>query len=113
MPPPARVFRAAWGKFVTALRVSAENLVGSPMERQLAGIIADHLRMTTGRSTSESEKKSWRRSLPVLARDLVEAGPGQGGRVVGEPPPPPHHRGGVGVARVGAAAGGGGGRVWG
>jgi hypothetical protein len=62
---------------VTALRVSAENLVGSPMERQLAGIIADHLRMTTGRSTSESEKKSWRRSLPVLARDLVEAGLGK------------------------------------
>jgi hypothetical protein len=62
---------------VTALRVSAENLVGSPMERQLATIIAEHLRMTTGRSTSASEKNSWKRSLPVLARDLVEAGLGK------------------------------------
>lgn len=47
------------------------------MERQLAGIIADHLRVTTGRSPSESERKAWRRSVPVLARDLVEAGLGQ------------------------------------
>jgi hypothetical protein len=46
------------------------------MERQLAGIIADHLRATTGRSPSESERKSWRRSLPVLAHDLMEAGLG-------------------------------------
>jgi hypothetical protein len=46
------------------------------MERQLAGIIADHLRVTTGRSPSESERKSWRRSLPVLVRDLIEAGLG-------------------------------------
>ena len=46
------------------------------MERQLAAIIADHLRATTGRSPSESERKSWRRSLPVLVRDLIEAGLG-------------------------------------
>ena len=46
------------------------------MERQLAEIIADHLRATTGRSPSESEQKSWRRSLPVLVRDLIEAGLG-------------------------------------
>ncbi|HEX6519803.1 MAG TPA: DUF2075 domain-containing protein [Streptosporangiaceae bacterium] len=61
---------------MTAFRVSAASLVVSPMERQLAGIIADHLRMTTGRSPSESERKSWRRSLPILAHDLVEAGLG-------------------------------------
>ena len=47
------------------------------MERQIAGIIADHLRATTGRSPSESERKSWRRSLPILAHDLVEAGLGE------------------------------------
>lgn len=64
------------GENVTAFRVTAASLVDSPMERQLAGIIADHLRVTTGRSPSESERKSWRRSLPVLARDLVEAGLG-------------------------------------
>jgi hypothetical protein len=62
---------------VTGFRVSAASLVGSAMERQLAGIIADHVRATTGRSPSESERKSWRRSLPVLAHDLVEAGLGQ------------------------------------
>src|ERR1700735_2090137 len=61
---------------MTAFRVSAAGLAGSPMELQLAGIIADHLRATTGRSPSESERKSWRRSLPVLVRDLVEAGLG-------------------------------------
>jgi hypothetical protein len=64
------------GDNVTAFRVSAAGLAGSPMERQLAGIIADHLRATTGRSPSESERKSWRRSLPVLVRDLIEAGLG-------------------------------------
>jgi uncharacterized protein len=62
---------------VTGFRVSAASLVGSAMERQLAGIIADHLRATTGRSPSESERKAWRRSVPVLAHDLVEAGLGQ------------------------------------
>lgn len=46
------------------------------MERQLAGILADHLRFTTGRSPSEAERKSWRRSIPVLAHDLVDAGLG-------------------------------------
>ncbi|WP_243773722.1 DUF2075 domain-containing protein [Actinomadura barringtoniae] len=47
------------------------------MERQLVGILNDHLRATTGRSAPEGEKKSWRRSLPVLARDLVDAGLGK------------------------------------
>jgi len=51
--------------------------MGSAMERQIAGIIADHLRATTGRSPSESERKSWRRSLPILAHDLVEADLGE------------------------------------
>jgi hypothetical protein len=46
------------------------------MGRQLAGIIADHLRTTTGRWLSESERKSWERSLPVLVQDLIEAGLG-------------------------------------
>jgi hypothetical protein len=62
---------------VTGLRVCAAALVGSVMEGQIAGIIADHLRVTTGRSPSESERKSWQRSLPVLAHDLVQAGLGE------------------------------------
>src|SRR3569833_415897 len=47
------------------------------MERHLTTILAEHLRATTGRSTSGAEQKSWRRSLPILARDLVEAGLGK------------------------------------
>ncbi|MCO6008269.1 DUF2075 domain-containing protein [Actinoallomurus purpureus] len=47
------------------------------MERKLAGILADHVKATTGRYPSASEKKSWPRSIPVLARDLVEAGLGK------------------------------------
>jgi hypothetical protein len=46
------------------------------MEQKFAGIIADHVRATTGWSPSESERKSWQRSLPVLAQDLMEAGLG-------------------------------------
>ncbi|GAA4615137.1 DUF2075 domain-containing protein [Actinoallomurus liliacearum] len=62
---------------MTALRVPAEGLVNSKMERRLAEILAEQLKMTTGRYPSPSEKKSWPRSLPVLARDLVEAGLGK------------------------------------
>jgi len=61
---------------MTGFRVSAAGLVGSVMEREIAGIIADHLRATMGWSPSESERKSWQRSLPILAHDLVEAGLG-------------------------------------
>ena len=57
-----------------AFRTSAENLVGSPLERQIVGILNDHLAATTGHRAGASEQKSWRRSLPVLARDLVDAG---------------------------------------
>src|ERR1700761_8282413 len=74
--PTRTITSCCLGKSVTAFRVSAAGLVESAMERQFAGIIADHLRMTTGWSPSESERKSWRRSLPVLANDLVEAGLG-------------------------------------
>lgn len=62
---------------MTALRVSAESLVGSPMERRLASILSDHVKKTTGRRPSSSEKNSWPASIPVLARDLIEAGLGK------------------------------------
>ncbi|MEU5883484.1 DUF2075 domain-containing protein [Spirillospora sp. NPDC047279] len=41
------------------------------------GILNDHLRATVGRAAGGAEQKSWRRSIPVLARDLVEAGLGK------------------------------------
>src|SRR6202012_90335 len=46
------------------------------MERKFAEIVADHVRATTGWWPSASEQKSWQRSLPVLAQDLMEAGLG-------------------------------------
>ncbi len=64
------------GENVTAFRVSAAGLVSSPMERKFAEIVADHVRATTGWWPSESEQRSWQRSLPVLAQDLMEAGLG-------------------------------------
>ncbi|MEU6997241.1 DUF2075 domain-containing protein [Nonomuraea sp. NPDC046570] len=59
---------------MTALRLSVENLLASPNEAALAEVIAEHVRMTTGRGPSPSEIRSWGRSLPALARDLADAG---------------------------------------
>ncbi|MEW9534687.1 DNA/RNA helicase domain-containing protein [Microbispora sp. NPDC049125] len=65
---------------MAVFRHSAESLVKlvseSVPERLLSGIIADHLKATTGLTPSMGERKSWDRSLPILARDLVEAGLG-------------------------------------
>ncbi|MFD9946770.1 DNA/RNA helicase domain-containing protein [Nonomuraea sp. NPDC059023] len=46
----------------------------SPNEAAFAEVIAEHVRVTTGRRASPSEVRSWQRSLPVLARDLADAG---------------------------------------
>ncbi|MFD7367524.1 DNA/RNA helicase domain-containing protein [Nocardiopsis alba] len=46
------------------------------MEKDLGELLSEHLRFTTGRSASPSEVRSWDRSLPVLASDLVDAGLG-------------------------------------
>ncbi|MEU7833677.1 DUF2075 domain-containing protein [Nonomuraea sp. NPDC049129] len=59
---------------MTALRLSAENLLASPNEAAFAEVIAEHVRATTGQRSSPSEVRSWQRSLPVLARDLADAG---------------------------------------
>jgi Uncharacterized conserved protein (DUF2075) len=44
------------------------------MERRLSEMLAEHLRMSVGFNVSPAEHRSWDRSLPVLARDLVDAG---------------------------------------
>jgi len=62
------------GKSVTALRLSVDNLLTSPNEAAFTEVIAEHVRTTTGRRASPSEVRSWQRSLPVLARDLADAG---------------------------------------
>lgn len=59
---------------MTALRLSVESLLTSPNETVLAEAIAEHVRMSTGRGPSPSEVRAWERSLPALARDLVDAG---------------------------------------
>ncbi|WP_440065553.1 hypothetical protein [Streptosporangium sp. OZ121] len=49
---------------------------GSVPERRLSEVIAEHLRRTARVNPSDAERRSWDRSLPVLARDLVDAGLG-------------------------------------
>ncbi|MGW0588480.1 DNA/RNA helicase domain-containing protein [Streptosporangium sp. NPDC002607] len=66
---------------MTAFRHSAESLAklatdGSVPEKRLSETIAEHLRRTVRVNPSEAERRSWDRSLPILARDLVDAGLG-------------------------------------
>lgn len=76
-PHPHELFRAAWGlSYVTAFRHSAEGLAALALEGTLGIRIAEHVRHATGVRASHSELRSWERSLPVLARDLVDAGLG-------------------------------------
>ncbi|XVQ08554.1 DNA/RNA helicase domain-containing protein [Spirillospora sp. CA-255316] len=49
----------------------------SPAESRFAAVLAEQLKMRDGITVSASEQRSWERSLPVLAHDLVEAGLGQ------------------------------------
>lgn len=46
----------------------------SPMEQRFGDVLAEHMRMSAGISVSAAERRSWHRSLPVLAQDLVQAG---------------------------------------
>lgn len=69
------------GRSVTAFRHSAESLAklatgDSVPEKRLSEAIAEHLRRTVRVNPSQEERGSWDRSLPVLARDLVDAGLG-------------------------------------
>ena len=59
------------------MRTTAESLLASPLETTLIEAIAENVRASTGRRPSPSEVKSWQRSLPVLAHDLLDAGLGK------------------------------------
>ncbi|GAB2445479.1 DUF2075 domain-containing protein [Streptosporangium sandarakinum] len=66
---------------MTAFRHSAEGLAklaadGSVPERRLSEVIAECLRRTARINPSSAELRSWDRSLPVLAQDLLDAGLG-------------------------------------
>jgi uncharacterized protein len=49
----------------------------SPLERHLSELIAEYVRDTTSFRPSPAELRSWDRSLPVLANDLLDAGLGE------------------------------------
>ncbi|MFZ2177434.1 MAG: DUF2075 domain-containing protein [Rhodococcus sp. (in: high G+C Gram-positive bacteria)] len=61
---------------MTLLRTSADRIVGMAHPESLAEQLLEQMLFRTGHRASESEQKSWSRSLPVLARDLVDAGLG-------------------------------------
>ncbi|AYY14963.1 DUF2075 domain-containing protein [Actinobacteria bacterium YIM 96077] len=61
---------------MSAFRASAESLAALALESTLPVRIAEHVRYATGARASDAEMRSWERSLPVLARDLVDAGLG-------------------------------------
>ena len=61
-----------------AFRASAEAIIGwSGIEKKFAAALAEHVAYATGRRPAAAEVRSWDRSIPVLARDLVEAGLGR------------------------------------
>ncbi|WP_433178621.1 DNA/RNA helicase domain-containing protein [Actinoallomurus sp. CA-150999] len=61
---------------MTAFRSTAEALL-LLSERPVSEAIAEHLRTVNDLLASRSERRSWDRSLPTLAWDLVDAGLGQ------------------------------------
>lgn len=58
------------------LRTSAAGLDAMATSGSLASRLAQQFAMTVGYRVGESEQRSWERSLPVLARDLLDAGLG-------------------------------------
>lgn len=76
---PHESFVLPGGSSVAVIRHSAESLLrcASVPERMLSEVIAEQLRFTHGINPGKSERKSWDRGLPILARDLVEAGLGE------------------------------------
>ena len=60
--------------FVTLFRHSAAGFAALALEGTLATRIAEQMLHHTGRRPSPGERRSWERSLPVLAQDLAQAG---------------------------------------
>src|SRR5689334_19137472 len=58
---------------MTAFRASAAGLLALSADGTLADRIREHLRFG-GHGVAVPERRSWVRSLPVLAQDLVDAG---------------------------------------
>ncbi|MFI6433220.1 DNA/RNA helicase domain-containing protein [Rhodococcus oryzae] len=62
---------------MTLLRTSANHIAGIAHPDSLAERLLEQMLFSTGRRASTAEQKSWSRSLPILARDLIEAGLGE------------------------------------
>jgi hypothetical protein len=58
---------------VTVFRRTA-GMLASPMEQRFSDVLAEHMRLAAGVAVSAAERRSWDRSLPVLAHDLAQAG---------------------------------------
>lgn len=61
---------------MTLLRTSAKRIASIAHPDSLVEQLLEQMLFTTGRRASEAEQKSWGRSLPVFARDLVDLGLG-------------------------------------
>jgi len=73
-PHPHDLLRAVWGLIVTLLRHSAAGFAALTLEGMIGVRLAEQMRHHTGRSPAPTEIRSWERSLPVLAHDLIQAG---------------------------------------
>ncbi|GLZ77132.1 ATP-binding protein [Actinorhabdospora filicis] len=60
-----------------AHRSSAAVVLSSPVEALIEALLDGHLRLLKGPAPSPAEIRSWRSSLPTLARDLTDAGLGK------------------------------------
>ncbi len=60
------------GDLVVTLRYSADALLSTG--ESVAELIVENMLIEMGRRPAPSEVRSWRRSLPILARDLIDAG---------------------------------------
>ncbi len=62
------------GSSLSLLRHSAAGLAALALEGTLGVRLTEQMRASSGRRPSPSEIRSWDRSLPILANDLIQAG---------------------------------------
>ena len=74
MSPPARIFVLPGGKSMALLRLSPSSLLQPAETESVVERLLAQMLYRTGRRPSPGEANSWRASLPVLARDLLDAG---------------------------------------
>jgi hypothetical protein len=74
MPPPARLCSCCLGTFTVTLRFTAAALLRDASSDSVAERLFEQILYQAGHRSSPAEVRSWRRSLPVLAQDLVDAG---------------------------------------